>query len=321
MRLFAKTLTLFSFLIVCAVASSGVWAQMPRKIIIGVSNPDNVTFFPLYFARDAGYFRDQGLEPQFIVMNSDLAVKALVTGDVDYAATTASVAKAAALGFPVQIIVSFFNGTDFSLVCKPEIKAANDLKGKIIAVSRFGSAADFDAREALMHLGLDPVKDVKIIPVGAGSNRLVSLLTGKVDAAIINVAESIRAQEQGMRVLVSTGKFNRQTLTGLGTATSKIAQNRDEVRRVLRAVTRALADYKDRRDRIQPLLIKHTRIRPEHFDFVYQKNLEVLSSDGSLAEADVKTAYLDARKNAVNPPPVEVSSLFDLGPLREIQGK
>src|SRR2546428_11620821 len=193
------------------LVTSRVSAQPLRKIVIGVSNPDNVTFFPLYFARDAGYFRDQGLEPQLIVMNSDLAVKALVTGDVDYAASTASAAKAAALGFPVKIVVSFFNGTDFSLVSKPEIKAAGDLKGKIVAVSRFGSAADFDAREALRHLGLDPVKDVKIIPVGAGANRLISLLTGKVDAAIINVAESIRAQEQGMRVLISTGKFNRQT--------------------------------------------------------------------------------------------------------------
>jgi ABC-type nitrate/sulfonate/bicarbonate transport system substrate-binding protein len=310
-----------SFLLACLVAALPAFAQTPRKIIIGVSNPDNVTFFPLYLAKEAGYFREQGLDPQLIVMNSDVAVKALLTGDVDYAASTASVARAAALGFPVKIIVSFFNGTDFSLVTKPEIKAPGDLKNKIIAVSRFGSAADFDAREALVHLGLDPAKDVKIIPVGAGSNRLISLLAGKVDATIINVAESIRAQEQGMRVLVSTGKFNRQTLTGLGTSADKITRSRDEVRRVLRAVTRALADYKDRKAEIQPLLIKHTRIKPEHFDFVYQKNLEVLSPDGSLTEADVKSAYMDARKNANNPPMVEMASLFDLSVLREIHGK
>lgn len=316
-----KLAGLLSFLFVCFFAALPVSAQTPRKIVIGVSNPDNVTFFPLYFAKEAGYFREQGLEPQFIVMNSDLAVKALITGDVDYAASTASVAKAAALGFPVKIIVSFFNGTDFSLVSKPEIKVPGDLKNKIVAVSRFGSAADFDAREALTHLGLDPAKDVKIIAVGAGPNRLISLLTGKVDAAIINVAESIRAQEQGMRVLISTGKFNRQTLTGLGTATNKIAQNRDEVRRVLRAVTRAIDDYKNHKEKIQPMLIKHTRIKPEHFEFVYQKNLEVLSPDGSLAEADVKSAYIDARKSGASPPPVEMSSLFDLSVLREVHGK
>src|ERR1043166_8148436 len=89
-------------------------AQQLRKILIGVSNPDNVTFFPLYLAKESGYFREQGFDPQFIVMNSDLAVKALLTADVDYAASTAIVVKAAAMGLPVKIIMSFFNGTDFS---------------------------------------------------------------------------------------------------------------------------------------------------------------------------------------------------------------
>ena len=316
-----KVLSALSLGLVCLFVPPHVSAQALRKVVIGVSNPDNVTFFPLYFAKDAGYFREQGIEPQLIVMNSDLAVKALLTGDVDYAGSTAITTKAAALGFPVKILVSFFNGTDFSLVARAEVKTTNDLKGKTIAVSRFGSAADFDLREALKHLGLDAAKDVKILPVGAGANRLISLLTGKVDAAIINVAESIRAQEQGMRVLVSTGKYNRQTLTGLGAATSKITQNRDEVRRVLKAVNRALEDYRDRKEKIQPLLIKHTKIRPEHFEFVYQKNLEVLSPDGSVTEADVRTGYLDARKNATNPPPVEITSLYDLTVLREAQGK
>ncbi|HEY7167589.1 MAG TPA: ABC transporter substrate-binding protein [Candidatus Binatia bacterium] len=314
----------FVFLVavmLCTMAGAGVWAQPLRKIVIGVSNPDNVTFFPLYLAKESGYFREQGLDPQLIVMNSDLAVKALLTGDVDYAASTAIVTKAAAMGLPVKILVSFFNGTDFSLVAKPEFKTVPELRGKVLSVSRLGSAADFDLREALKHFGLDPAKDVKIIPVGAGPNRLMSLLTGKVDGTIINVSESIRAQEQGMRVLVSTGQYNRQSLTGLGAATSKITNNRDEVRRVLKAVSRAMDDFKDRKEKIKPILIKHTKIRPEHFDFVYQKNLDVFSADGSLTEADVRIGYLDARKGAVNPPSVEMSGVFDLGPLREVQGK
>src|ERR1700730_67514 len=59
-----------SFLFACFIAAAPAFSQTPRKIIIGVSNPDNVTFFPLYLAKDAGYFREQGLEPQMIVMNS-----------------------------------------------------------------------------------------------------------------------------------------------------------------------------------------------------------------------------------------------------------
>jgi ABC-type nitrate/sulfonate/bicarbonate transport system substrate-binding protein len=312
-----KKTSLLIAALVLAAGVCGAFAQTPRKIIIGVSNPDNVTFFPLYLARQFGYFHQEGIEAQLIVINSDVAVKALATGDLDYAASTASVAKAAAVGFPVKIVVSFFNGTDFNLVTRPDIQGAADLKGKVVAVSRFGSAADFDAREALKHLGLDPAKDVKIIPLGPGPSRLISLLSGKVDAAVINVAESLRAREQGMKVLVSTGKFNRQTLTGLGAATQKVSANRDEVRRVLRAVSRALVDFRDQKEKIKPLLIKHTGIRPEHFDFVYEKNLEVLSPDGMMTDIDVQASYASARKEAVNPPSVPISALYDLTILRE----
>jgi hypothetical protein len=80
-------------------------------------------------------------------------------------------------------------------------------------------------------------------------------------------------------------------------------------------------DFKNHKDKIRPLLIKHTKIRPEYFDFIYQKNLDVFSPDGSLGEADVRIGYLDARKGAVNAPPVEMSTVFDLGPLREVEGK
>src|ERR1044071_2451063 len=144
-----REMTMLLSLFFVVVIGSQTWAQPLRKIVIGVSNPDNVTFFPLYLAKESGYFREQGFDPQMIVMNSDLAVKALLTGDVDYAASTAIVTKAAAMGLPVKIIASFFNGTDFSIVAKPEIKTVNELKGRVVSVSRLGSAADFDLREAL----------------------------------------------------------------------------------------------------------------------------------------------------------------------------
>lgn len=90
---------------------------------------------------------------------------------------------------------------------------------------------------------------------------------------------------------------------------------------MVKALHRALADFKGSKEKIRPLLIKHTKIKPDHFDFVYQKNLEVLSADGSLTEEDVTASYDEARKGAVNPPPVRLSDLYDLSILREVQAK
>ena len=62
-------------LLICMIAGPRASAQTLRKIVIGVSNPDNVTFFPLYFAKAAGYFREQGLETQMVVVDSDLRIE------------------------------------------------------------------------------------------------------------------------------------------------------------------------------------------------------------------------------------------------------
>jgi NitT/TauT family transport system substrate-binding protein len=303
------------------LGGSLLWAQDLKKVVIGVTTLNSINVFPLIIARDFGYFRAEGLAEQIVSMNSDLSVKALVTGDVGYATSTTSVAKAAAVGFPVKILMSFFNGSDYSIVTNPNIKTASDLKGKIFAISRFGSAVDSDLRAGLKHLGLDPVRDVKIIPVGAGDFKLVALLTGRADGAVLNGVETLFAVEQGMKVFMGTGQLTRQTLTGLGTSVIRIQKNREEVNRMTRALLRALSDYKENKEKIRPLFIRTLKIKPDQFEWLYKKSLEVFSSDGSLAEEDVKAAYDSARQGAVNPPPVQLADLFDLSSSKQAQAK
>jgi NitT/TauT family transport system substrate-binding protein len=254
-------------------------------------------------------------------MNSDLSVKALVTGDVGYATSTTSVAKAAAVGFPVKILMSFFNGSDYSIVTNPTIKSASDLKGKVFAVSRFGSAVDFDLRAGLRHLGLDPTRDVKIIPVGAGDFKLVALLTGKVDGAVLNGVETLFAVEQGMKIFMSTGQLTRQTLTGLGTSTGRIQKNRDEAVRITRALHRALVDYRENKEKIKPLFIRTLKIKSDQFEWLHKKSLEVFSPDGSLTEEDVRAAYDSARQGIANLPSVQLNDLFDLSISKQTYSK
>jgi ABC-type nitrate/sulfonate/bicarbonate transport system substrate-binding protein len=303
------------------LAGSLLVAQDLKKIVIGVTTLNSINVFPLVIAKEFGYFRTEGFLEQLVSMNSDLSVKALVTGDVGYATSTTSVAKAAAVGFPVKILMSFFNGSDYSIVTNPAIKTASDLKGKVFAISRFGSAVDFDLRAGLRHLGLDPARDVKIIPVGAGDFKLVALLTGRVDGAVLNGVETLFAVEQGMKIFMGTGQLTRQTLTGLGTSILRIQKNREEVSKVTRAVHRALVDYRENKEKIKPLFIRTLKIKPEHFDWLHKKSLEAFSPDGSLTEEDVKAAYDSARQGVANLPTVQLSDLFDLSVSKQSQAK
>jgi ABC-type nitrate/sulfonate/bicarbonate transport system substrate-binding protein len=303
--------------LICASHVPGSGQEL-KKITIGISTPQSVSAFPVLAAKDLGHFKAEGLDANTVVINSDLAVKALLSGDLDYASSTSSVAKAAAVGFPVKVVMSFFNGTDFRIVTKPEIQTPKELKDKTIAISRFGSSVDFDLRALLRHLGLDATHDVKIIQVGSGNLRLVSLISGRVDAAVLNTVEAVSAHERGMKTLIATGKFNRQTLTGIGASIPKLQKGRDEVRRVLRACLHALTDFKANPAKIRPLLIKHTRIKPEQFEAIYESSLEVFSADGTLTDEDVRLSYESARKDATNSPAVQISNIIDLSVLREI---
>ncbi len=316
---FVKSIVVLSLAVI--LFSDPLLGQEQKKVVIGVTNLRSINIFPLIIAKEFGYFKAEGFAEQLVSMNSDLSVKALVTGDVSYATSTTSIARAAAVGFPVKILASFFNGSDYSIVVNPGIKSANDLKGKIVAVTRFGSAVDSDLRVGLKHLGLDSLRDVKVIPVGAGDFRLVALLSGRVDATILNGVETLAAVEQGMKVLIATGHLTRQTLTGLGTSTVRIQKNREEVSKVTKVVLRALADFKDDKERIKPLFIRTMRIKPEQFEWLYKRSLDVFSSDGSLSEEDVRAAYDSARQGAANPPPVRLSDLFDLSNLKTAQAK
>ena len=303
------------------LAGSLLFAQDLKKVVIGVTTLNSINVFPLVIAKEFGYFRTEGFLEQLVSMNSDLSVKALVTGDVGYATSTTSVAKAAAVGFPVKILMSFFNGSDYSIVTNPAIKTASDLKGKVFAISRFGSAVDFDLRAGLRHLGLDPARDVKIIPVGAGDFKLVALLTGRVDGAVLNGVETLFAVEQGMKIFMGTGHLTRQTLTGLGTSVARIQKNREEVNKVTRAVHRALVDYRENKEKIKPLFIRTLKIKPEQFEWLHKKSLEAFSTDGSLTEEDVRAAYDSARQGVANLPSVQLVDLFDLSISKQAQAK
>jgi ABC-type nitrate/sulfonate/bicarbonate transport system substrate-binding protein len=101
----------------------------------------------------------------------------------------------------------------------------------------------------------------------------------------------------------------------------KIQKNREEVSKVTKVVLRALADFKEDKEKIRPLFIRTMRIKPEQFEWLYKKSLDVFSSDGSLSEEDVRAAYDSARQSATNPPPVQLSDLFDLSNLKTAQAK
>src|SRR6266852_8052744 len=169
--------------IAAAAAPTAPPARMPVRIGYGSITGNNLG---LWVAHDAGLFTEQGLDVvDFpLIEGGTLVIQSLIAGDVQFVLAGSSGIIAAVLrGAELQMIAGASNKFDFALIAVPSIRTGDDLRGKRVGVSRFGSSSDFAARTALDHLGLHANRDVTMLQVGGTSARLVALQSGAIDAA------------------------------------------------------------------------------------------------------------------------------------------
>lgn len=175
-----------------------------ERMRIGYSSISG-SYLGIWVAHDAGYFAKEKLDDQIILIPSGSQLAQVVTaGEVDVAALNGSSAMAAALqGADIKIIGNTTNKLIFSVYVRPEIKTVEDLKGKKIGVTRFGSATDIAARFALQKHNLDPQKDVTILQMGAMSSIMGGLQGGSIDAGLVSPPTLFAVEKLGFKELVS----------------------------------------------------------------------------------------------------------------------
>jgi NitT/TauT family transport system substrate-binding protein len=201
----------------------------------------------LYLTRDAGFFRKYDVDPQIVyILGGPTNTAALISGSVDFNIFAGPSSVAANLaGADTAILMSFTNILDYSVFSAPSIKKTADLRGRRIAVARPGSSDHYGAVVALKKWGLEPDKDVALVPIGAPPDRLVALQAGGVDAALFQPPLTTRAQKAGFNRLASLVDMNLDYLgTSLATTRSVIEKKEDVVRRVVKAFVEGIHYYK-----------------------------------------------------------------------------
>ena len=137
------------------------------------------------------------------------------------------------------MIVSFQKKLNYRLVVRPEIRTLEDLKGKVLGVTRYGTVNDWTMRLLLNKLGINPERDVRLIQVGDSAPAVAtSLIAGKTfDGALLQPPFYNRAVETGMRVFANMEEMDIAfQQTGLNTTQRYITKNPDIVRRVVKSV-------------------------------------------------------------------------------------
>src|SRR5215510_9512806 len=158
---------------------------------------------PLYLGQEAGIFKKQNLNLELIfIPGGSLSLQALIGKSLDLLMTGGPpVINAYLQGARIKIISGVTNLLPYTFVVTAGIRNAEQVKGKKIGISRFGSNTDYVVRLALNQFSLTP-NDVQIIQVGGSQARLVALQSGAIQATVLSPEETLVAQKMGYGVLL-----------------------------------------------------------------------------------------------------------------------
>jgi len=178
----------------------------------------------------------------------------VISGDAAYTTALGSTIRAAVRGLPLRIVLTICEKPHFALIAKPGISAVEQLRGKIVGISSFGASSDTMARAALAKYKLSADKDVKILAVGGGLNRLAALKSGSIDATLIEAPYNIMLEQEGFPRLLFVGDVVPSPIAGFGTAIEHMQKQSGEVRRMVRSALRAIQYAKaNRRESVQAI--------------------------------------------------------------------
>src|SRR5918992_2009053 len=232
-----------------------------EKITIAYSSVSG-NMAPLWITHERGFFRKNGLDVQIVFIESgSTAVQSLSNKDVAFAQMAgAGVLQSRLRGSDVVMIAGFLNTLDYQLMVDKSISRPEQLKGKAMAVSRFGSSSDFATRYALEKFGLVPEKDVAILEIGTQPARFAALESGKIQAAMIAVPLTVRAKALGFRMLADLQMLGLEYQhTGLVTTQALIKSRPDLVRNVMKAYVEGIHYYKTNRPESIAILAKYLK--------------------------------------------------------------
>jgi NitT/TauT family transport system substrate-binding protein len=290
-------------------------AQAPLKKVRMGSSSTNVSFLALYTAFHRGFFRDEGIELEIIYMPANLASTAVQSGDIDYNGAVTGTIGAAVRGQPMKVLLFTVSKPFLFLLSKKEIKDVKQLRGKKIAGSSPGGSATLIAEKVLKHYGLEPGRDVSLLPMGgSAAGRYAVLETGVVDASFLSVPENIIALEKGYNELVFAGDVVEFPQNGFGTSEKKIRENPDEVYRMVRATLRGLQFVWDKgnQEAVTNVLMKQWRINDAKMATEMLKQVtRVLTKDAYVQPESVQVLIDLARESAKVTKPVSVTEVVD----------
>jgi NitT/TauT family transport system substrate-binding protein len=310
----AKLVGISFLLLVLTIPARGDAQSGVKKVRMG-SSSTNVSFLALYTALHRGFFKDEGIDLEIVYMPANLASTAVLNGDVDYNGAVTGTIGAAVRGQPMKVLLFTVSKPLLFLISKREIRDVKQLKGKKIAGSSPGGSATLIADKVLKHYGLEPGRDVSLLPMGgSAAGRYAVLETNVVDASFLSVPENIIALEKGYNELIFAGDVVEFPQNGFGASDKKIRENPDEIYRMVRATLRGLQFIWDKshQEAVTSIMMKQWKVNDRKMAAEMSRQVSrVLTKDAYVKPESVQVLIDLARESAKVTKAVSVSEVVD----------
>jgi NitT/TauT family transport system substrate-binding protein len=197
-------------------------------------------FTPLWVAQQTGLFKKHGLDASLKLLNSQIALQALVAGEVDVISSGPDLVNARLQNVPVKYIGGPLQRFIFQLWGAKGIGSLAELKGKTVAVTTPRTSTEIATREALKKTGVISDKDVSFLYVQTIPAVLTAVMVGKTSAGTLSAPNTLKARDAGLSLLIDIAQINVPGLhLALGTTERIIKANPNSLYAFLKAVAEA----------------------------------------------------------------------------------
>ena len=218
----------------------------------------------LWLGDTAGLFKKNSLDVEIIYMPGNISAPSLMSGEIQFGQMTGALMSPIRLqgGDPVMLL-SVQELLDDRLVVRPNIKSPDELRGKRIAISRFGAASHMRVLNMLPRYGLSE-KDVTFLQIGDTPARIIALTGNSVDASSFSPPDHLAAVQAGMKILLNMAELNIfYQGTGLVSTQRYIVKNRDIARRMVKSYVEAIHIVRTNPEITKRAFVKYRKTRDE----------------------------------------------------------
>jgi NitT/TauT family transport system substrate-binding protein len=311
-----RTLVLSVSLTLLASVQSRAQTSLQRVRIAYSST--GVNYVDLFLAKEKGYFREEGLEPQLIQMSSNIAITANIAGELDGQAAIGSAIRAIQRGAPLRVVVTLRRPL-FWLVVRPEYRAVKELKGKVLGISTIGGSQHLRAKGMLAAGGLDAEKDVTSIQINNQTMQLQALVSNSVQITALSPPWVAVARDKfKMNILDSALERFAGIDSGLVVSLKLLQEKPDLVKKILRARAKGNRFYLENEREGSEFLARLYKVDFKTALESYRASRPAFTSTGIPTDDEIKEHLANDAQILKLPEPVQPSKIVDFTIQKEV---